>query len=51
MRNKCFKLVDIGEIDIEFVVDDDDVFLSYVLRFEDGGSRVIVNTVIGYINR
>lgn len=51
LRNKCFKLVDIGEIDIDFVVDDDDVFLLYVLRFDDGGLWVIINMVIGYINR
>ncbi|XP_032693358.1 endoribonuclease Dicer isoform X1 [Lontra canadensis] len=51
LRNKCSKSVDTGETDIEPVVDDDDVFPPYVLRPEDGGPRVTINTAIGHINR
>ncbi|XP_029806068.1 endoribonuclease Dicer isoform X2 [Suricata suricatta] len=51
LRNKCSKSVDTGEADIEPVVDDDDVFPPYVLRPDDGGPRVTINTAIGHINR
>lgn len=51
LRNKCSKSVDTGETDLEPVVDDDDVFPPYVLRPDDGGPRVTINTAIGHINR
>ncbi|XP_045863620.1 endoribonuclease Dicer [Meles meles] len=51
LRNKCSKSVDTGETDVEPVVDDDDVFPPYVLRPDDGGPRVTINTAIGHINR
>ncbi|KAM6200906.1 endoribonuclease Dicer [Rhynchocyon petersi] len=51
LRNKCSKSVDNSETDIEPVVDDDDVFPPYVLRPDDGGPRVTINTAIGHINR
>ncbi|KAM5242618.1 endoribonuclease Dicer isoform 1-T4 [Hipposideros larvatus] len=51
LRNKCSKSVDTGETDIEPVVDDDDIFPPYVLRPDDGGPRVTINTAIGHINR
>ncbi|XP_070955756.1 endoribonuclease Dicer isoform X3 [Macaca nemestrina] len=51
LRNKCSKSVDTGETDIDPVVDDDDVFPPYVLRPDDGGPRVTINTAIGHINR
>lgn len=51
LRNKCSKSVDTAETEIEPVVDDDDVFPPYVLRPDDGGPRVTINTAIGHINR
>ncbi|XP_019498029.1 PREDICTED: endoribonuclease Dicer isoform X2 [Hipposideros armiger] len=51
LRNKCSKSVDTGETDVEPVVDDDDIFPPYVLRPDDGGPRVTINTAIGHINR
>ncbi|KAF6351107.1 dicer 1, ribonuclease III [Rhinolophus ferrumequinum] len=51
LRNKCSKSVDTGETDTEPVVDDDDIFPPYVLRPDDGGPRVTINTAIGHINR
>ncbi|XP_074249660.1 endoribonuclease Dicer isoform X2 [Saimiri boliviensis] len=51
LRNKCSKSVDTGETDIDPVVDDDDIFPPYVLRPDDGGPRVTINTAIGHINR
>lgn len=51
LRNKCSKSADTGETDLEPVVDDDEVFPPYVLRPEDGGPRVTINTAIGHINR
>lgn len=51
LRNKCSKSVDTGEADVDPVVDDDDVFPPYVLRPDDGGPRVTINTAIGHINR
>lgn len=43
--------MDTGETEVEPVVDDDDVFPPYVLRPDDGGPRVTINTAIGHINR
>ncbi|XP_003787065.1 endoribonuclease Dicer [Otolemur garnettii] len=54
LRNKCSKSVETGETDIDPVVDDDDdddIFPPYVLRPDDGGPRVTINTAIGHINR
>uniref|UniRef100_A0A8D1LSR7 Endoribonuclease Dicer n=1 Tax=Sus scrofa TaxID=9823 RepID=A0A8D1LSR7_PIG len=51
LRNKCSKSVESGETDLEPVVDDDDIFPPYVLRPDDGGPRVTINTAIGHINR
>uniref|UniRef100_A0A8C5KCH4 Endoribonuclease Dicer n=1 Tax=Jaculus jaculus TaxID=51337 RepID=A0A8C5KCH4_JACJA len=51
LRNKCSKSVDGGEADVDAVVDDDDVFPPYVLRPDDGGPRVTINTAIGHVNR
>ncbi|XP_058511537.1 endoribonuclease Dicer [Ochotona princeps] len=51
LRNKCSTSIDTGEADIDPVVDDDDVFPPYVLRPDDGGPRVTINTAIGHINR
>lgn len=43
--------MEVGEFDGEQVVDDDNILPPYVLRSEDGGPRVTVNTAIGHINR
>ncbi|XP_034274302.2 LOW QUALITY PROTEIN: endoribonuclease Dicer [Pantherophis guttatus] len=51
LRNKCSKSVDISETENEPIIDDDDIFPPYVLRQEDGGPRVTINTAIGHINR
>ncbi|KAL7992656.1 hypothetical protein Chor_016912 [Crotalus horridus] len=51
LRNKCSKSVDISETENEPIIDDDDIFPPYVLRPEDGGPRVTINTAIGHINR
>uniref|UniRef100_A0A3P9IFI0 ribonuclease III n=1 Tax=Oryzias latipes TaxID=8090 RepID=A0A3P9IFI0_ORYLA len=51
LRNKCSKSVEVGEFDGEQVVDDDNIIPPYVLRSEDGGPRVTINTAIGHINR
>ncbi|KAM9707756.1 endoribonuclease Dicer isoform 2-T2 [Menidia menidia] len=51
LRNKCSKSVDAAEFDAESVLDDDDILPPYVLRSEDGGPRVTINTAIGHINR
>uniref|UniRef100_A0ACB8G5N5 Endoribonuclease Dicer n=1 Tax=Sphaerodactylus townsendi TaxID=933632 RepID=A0ACB8G5N5_9SAUR len=51
LRNKCSKSVDTSETESEPIVDDDDVFPPYVLRPEDGGPKVTINTAIGHINR
>ncbi|CAH6850793.1 Dicer1 [Phodopus roborovskii] len=51
LRNKCSKSVDGAEADVDAVVDDDDVFPPYVLRPDDGGPRVTINTAIGHVNR
>ena len=39
------------EFEAEHVQDDDDILPPYVLRSEDGGPRVTINTAIGHINR
>ncbi|XP_028572674.2 endoribonuclease Dicer [Podarcis muralis] len=51
LRNKCSKSVDTSETENEPIIDDDDIFPPYVLRPEDGGPRVTINTAIGHINR
>ncbi|XP_062824506.1 endoribonuclease Dicer [Anolis carolinensis] len=51
LRNKCSKSVDNNETESEPIIDDDDIFPPYVLRSEDGGPRVTINTAIGHINR
>lgn len=49
LRNKCSKSVEVSEL--EQVFDDDCIIPPYVLRSEDGGPRVTINTAIGHINR
>uniref|UniRef100_H3AIE1 ribonuclease III n=3 Tax=Latimeria TaxID=7896 RepID=H3AIE1_LATCH len=51
LRNKCTKSADSGELDIEPIADDDDILPPYVLRPDDGGPRVTINTAIGHVNR
>ncbi|KAH0620387.1 hypothetical protein JD844_020785 [Phrynosoma platyrhinos] len=51
LRNKCSKSVDSNETENEPIIDDDDIFPPYVLKPEDGGPRVTINTAIGHINR
>ncbi|XP_034050915.1 endoribonuclease Dicer [Thalassophryne amazonica] len=51
LRNKCSKSVEVSEFEVEQVVDDDNILPPYVLRSEDGGPRVTINTAIGHINR
>ncbi|XP_043930553.1 endoribonuclease Dicer [Protopterus annectens] len=52
LRNKCSKTVDPSDGGTEPVVEDDDnIFPPYVLRQDDGGPRVTINTAIGHINR
>ncbi|XP_047466582.1 endoribonuclease Dicer [Mugil cephalus] len=51
LRNKCSKSVEVCEFEVEQVLDDDNILPPYVLRSEDGGPRVTVNTAIGHINR
>lgn len=51
LRNKCSKSIDTSETENEPIIDDDDVFPPYVLRPEDSGPRVTINTAIGHINR
>ncbi|KAK7904401.1 hypothetical protein WMY93_017008 [Mugilogobius chulae] len=51
LRNKCSKSVEVGEFEVEQILDDDNILPPYVLRTEDGGPRVTVNTAIGHINR
>lgn len=51
LRNKCSKSVGSSETDLEFLAEDDDIFPPYVLRPEDGGPRVTINTAIEHINR
>uniref|UniRef100_H3CIQ1 ribonuclease III n=1 Tax=Tetraodon nigroviridis TaxID=99883 RepID=H3CIQ1_TETNG len=51
LRNKCSKSVEVSEFEVEQVFDDDCIIPPYVLRSEDGGPRVTINTAIGHINR
>uniref|UniRef100_A0A8D3E7D4 ribonuclease III n=1 Tax=Scophthalmus maximus TaxID=52904 RepID=A0A8D3E7D4_SCOMX len=51
LRNKCSKSVEMSELEVEQVLDDDNILPPYVLRSEDGGPRVTINTAIGHINR
>ncbi|MBN3287584.1 DICER Endoribonuclease, partial [Polyodon spathula] len=51
LRNKCSKATDYRELEVEPVVDDDNILPPYVLRSEDGGPRVTINTAIGHVNR
>uniref|UniRef100_A0A3B4XV80 ribonuclease III n=1 Tax=Seriola lalandi dorsalis TaxID=1841481 RepID=A0A3B4XV80_SERLL len=51
LRNKCSKSVEVSEFEVEQVLDDDNILPPYVLRSEDGGPRVTINTAIGHINR
>lgn len=51
LRNKCSKSVEVGEFEAEQSMDDDNLLPPYVLRSEDGGPRVTINTAIGHINR
>ncbi|CAL8271375.1 unnamed protein product [Merluccius merluccius] len=51
LRNKCSKSAELMEFEVEHVLDDDDILPPYVLRSEDGGPRVTINTAIGHINR
>ncbi|XP_006632316.1 endoribonuclease Dicer [Lepisosteus oculatus] len=51
LRNKCSKSADCSEFEMEPVLDDDNILPPYVLRSEDGGPRVTINTAIGHINR
>uniref|UniRef100_A0A672YU18 ribonuclease III n=1 Tax=Sphaeramia orbicularis TaxID=375764 RepID=A0A672YU18_9TELE len=51
LRNKCSKSVEVSEFEVEQVLDDDNILPPYVLRNEDGGPRVTINTAIGHINR
>jgi len=43
--------VEVGEFEVEQVLDDDNILPPYVLQSVDGGPRVTVNTAIGHINR
>ncbi|KAL0968931.1 hypothetical protein UPYG_G00220020 [Umbra pygmaea] len=51
LRNKCSKASGVGEFEVESELDDDNILPPYVLRSEDGGPRVTINTAIGHINR
>uniref|UniRef100_A0A8C2H565 ribonuclease III n=1 Tax=Cyprinus carpio TaxID=7962 RepID=A0A8C2H565_CYPCA len=51
LRNKCSKSAECSEFELEPVTDDDNVLPPYVLRSEDGGPRVTINTAIGHVNR
>uniref|UniRef100_A0A672QYG8 ribonuclease III n=1 Tax=Sinocyclocheilus grahami TaxID=75366 RepID=A0A672QYG8_SINGR len=51
LRNKCSKSAESSDFELEPVTDDDNVLPPYVLRSEDGGPRVTINTAIGHINR
>ncbi|XP_030637551.1 endoribonuclease Dicer isoform X1 [Chanos chanos] len=51
LRNKCSKSAECNEFEMEPVVDDDNILPPYVLRSEDGGPRVTINTAIGHVNR
>uniref|UniRef100_A0AAZ3RZ69 ribonuclease III n=1 Tax=Oncorhynchus tshawytscha TaxID=74940 RepID=A0AAZ3RZ69_ONCTS len=51
LRNKCSKAAGVGDFEVEPVQDDDNILPPYVLRSEEGGPRVTINTAIGHINR
>ncbi|XP_041927934.1 LOW QUALITY PROTEIN: endoribonuclease Dicer [Alosa sapidissima] len=51
LRNKCSKSAEVGEFEADPVPDDDNILPPYVLRSEDGGPRVTINTAIGHVNR
>lgn len=51
LRNKCSKSVEVSDFEVEQDLDDDNILPPYVLRTEDGGPRVTINTAIGHINR
>ncbi|XP_034432990.1 endoribonuclease Dicer isoform X1 [Hippoglossus hippoglossus] len=51
LRNKCSKSVEVSDFEVEQVLDDDNTLPPYVLRSEDGGPQVTINTAIGHINR
>uniref|UniRef100_A0A671MDI4 ribonuclease III n=1 Tax=Sinocyclocheilus anshuiensis TaxID=1608454 RepID=A0A671MDI4_9TELE len=51
LRNKCSKSAECSDFELEPATDDDNVLPPYVLRSEDGGPRVTINTAIGHINR
>lgn len=51
LRNKCSKSVEVNDFEVEQDLDDDNILPPYVLRTEDGGPRVTINTAIGHINR
>ncbi|KAM9804063.1 endoribonuclease Dicer [Neosynchiropus ocellatus] len=51
LRNKCSKSVEVSEFDTDQEFDDDNILPPYVLRSEDGGPQVTINTAIGHINR
>ncbi|XP_077586658.1 endoribonuclease Dicer isoform X3 [Stigmatopora nigra] len=51
LRNKCSRSAELDELEIEHVCDDDNILPPYVLRSDDGGPRVTINTAIGHINR
>lgn len=51
LRNKCSKSAECSDFELEPVNDDDNVLPPYVLRSEDGGPRVTINTAIGHVNR
>ncbi|KAJ7990868.1 hypothetical protein DPEC_G00291370 [Dallia pectoralis] len=51
LRNKCSKASGVGDFEAEPETDDDNILPPYVLRSEDGGPSVTINTAIGHINR
>ncbi|CAB1335496.1 unnamed protein product [Coregonus sp. 'balchen'] len=51
LRNKCSKAAGVSDFEVEPVLDDDNILPPYVLRSEEGGPRVTINTAIGHINR
>uniref|UniRef100_A0A8B9L9X1 ribonuclease III n=1 Tax=Astyanax mexicanus TaxID=7994 RepID=A0A8B9L9X1_ASTMX len=51
LRNKCSKSAECNDYEVDSVLDDDNILPPYVLRTDDGGPRVTINTAIGHINR
>lgn len=43
--------MEVSDFEVEQDLDDDNILPPYVLRTEDGGPRVTINTAIGHINR